>query len=145
MVNEGAKNLALIHEALAEGVALPALVKADTETLRLQGTLQKALPAIANVGTDPLVGYSTKAQDALQLAIETGLAYGETKANLEKQKAISKMEERAQEQYFRDKNRAFEKRLSSLSRNNKLGKDYFTKRFAGEMLGMGRDLYKVLR
>ena len=145
MANEGAKNLALIHEALAEGVALPALVKADTETLRLQGTLQKALPAIANVGTDPLVGYSTKAQDALQLAIETGLAYGETKANLEKQKAISKMEERAQEQYFRDKNRAFEKRLSSLSRNNKLGKDYFTKRFAGEMLGMGRDLYKVLR
>ena len=145
MVNEGAKNLALIHEALAEGVALPALVKADTETLRLQGTLQKALPAIANVGTDPLVGYSTKAQDALQLAIETGLAYGETKANLDKQKAISKMEERAQEQYFRDKNRAFEKRLSSLSRNNKLGKDYFTKRFAGQMLGMGRDLYKVLR
>ena len=145
MANVGAKNLALIHEALAEGVALPALVKADTETLRLQGTLQKALPAIANVGTDPLVGYSTKAQDALQLAIETGLAYGETKANLEKQKAISKMEERAQEQYFRDKNRAFEKRLSSLSRNNKLGKDYFTKRFAGEMLGMGRDLYKVLR
>ena len=145
MANEGAKNLALIHEALAEGVALPALVKADTETLRLQGTLQKALPAIANVGTDPLVGYSTKAQDALQLAIETGLAYGETKANLNKQKAISKMEERAQEQYFRDKNRAFEKRLSSLSRNNKLGKDYFTKRFAGEMLGMGRDLYKVLR
>ena len=145
MANEGAKNLALIHEALAEGVALPALVKADTETLRLQGTLQKALPAIANVGTDPLVGYSTKAQDALQLAIETGLAYGETKANLDKQKAISKMEERAQERYFRDKNRAFEKRLSSLSRNNKLGKDYFTKRFAGEMLGMGRDLYKVLR
>ena len=41
MANEGAKNLALIHEALAEGVALPALVKADTETLRLQGTLQK--------------------------------------------------------------------------------------------------------
>ena len=145
MANEGAKNLALIHEALAEGVALPALVKADTETLRLQGTLQKALPAIANVGTDPLVGYSTKAQDELQLAIETGLAYGETKANLDKQKAISKMEERAQEQYFRDKNRAFEKRLSSLSRNNKLGKDYFTKRFAGQMLGMGRDLYKVLR
>ena len=145
MAKEGAKNLALIHEALAEGVALPALVKADTETLRLQGTLQKALPAIANVGTDPLVGYSTKAQDALQLAIETGLAYGETKANLDKQKAISKMEERAQEQYFRDKNRAFEKRLSSLSRNNKLGKDYFTKRFAGQMLGMGRDLYKVLR
>ena len=120
MANEGAKNLALIHEALAEGVALPALVKADTETLRLQGTLQKALPAIANVGTDPLVGYSTKAKDALQLAIETGLAYGETKANLNKQKGISKMEERAQEQYFRDRNRMFEKRLSSLSRNNKL-------------------------
>ena len=145
MVNEGAKNLALIHEALAEGVALPALVKADTETLRLQGTLQKALPAIANVGTDPLVGYSTKAQDALQLAIETGLAYGETKANLDKQKAISKMEERAQEQYFRDKNRAFEKRLGALSRNNRLGQNYFTRRFAGELLGMGKDLYKVLR
>ena len=32
MANEGAKNLALIHEALAEGVTLPALVKADTET-----------------------------------------------------------------------------------------------------------------
>ena len=145
MASEGPKNLAYIQDLLAEGVALPALVKADTETLRLQGTLQKALPPIANVGTDPLVGYSTKAQDALQLAIETGLAYGETKANLEKQKAISKMEEKGQEKYFRDRNRAFEKRLGALSRNNKLGQNYFTRRFAGEVLGMGTDLYKVLR
>ena len=86
-----AKNLEYVFDRLQEGVALPALVKADTESLRLQNTLQKALPAIANVGSDPLVGYSTKARDALQLAIEKGLAYGETKANLNKQKAISRL------------------------------------------------------
>ena len=140
----GAKKLGYILDVLEEGVALPALIKADTESLRLQNTLQKSLPAIAQVGSDPLVGYSTKAQDALQLAIEKGLAYGDTKADLKKQKIISKLEERAQEQYFRDRNKAFEKRLGFLSRGTKRGQDAFTRRFAGEMLGLGPDLYRVL-
>ena len=37
-----AKNLEYVFDRLQEGVALPALVKADTESLRLQNTLQKA-------------------------------------------------------------------------------------------------------
>ena len=139
------KNLAEAQEILEQGVALPAMVAADTETLRLQGTLSKPLPPIANVGSDPLVGYSTKARDAAQLAYETGLSYADTKMMNAKMKAISKAEEKQQEQFFRNKNRAFEKRLGKLSRYNTQGRNYYTQRFAGEMMGLGRDLYKVLR
>lgn len=139
------KNLAEAQDILEKGVALPEMVAADTETLRLQGTLTKSLPAIANVGSDPLVGFSTKARDAAQLAYETGLSYADTKMMDAKMKAISKAEEKQQAKFSRSKNRAFEKRLGGLSRYNMQGNNYYTQRFAGEILGVGRDLYKVLR
>lgn len=139
------KNLAEANTVMEEGVALPAMLAADTETIRLQGTLNKALPPIANVGSDPLVGYSTKAQDAARLAYETGLSYADTKRMDAKMKAISKAEEEQQEKYFRNRDRGFEKRLGSLTRGHNARKNYYTRQFAGEVFGIGPDLFKVLR
>ena len=139
------KNLAEANEILEEGVALPAMLAADTETLRLAGTLTKALPPIANAGSDPLVGYDTKARDAAQLAYETGLSYMDTKNMDAKMNALSKAEEQGQERFFRDRDRGFKKRLGSLNRYHRGRKDYYTRQFAGEVFGMGPDLFKVLR
>ena len=139
------KNLAEANDLLEKGVALPVMLAADTETLRLQGTLNKSLPAIANVGSDPLVGYSTKAQDAAKLAYETGLSYADTKRMDAKMKAISEGEEELQEKYFRNRDRGFEKRLGSLVRGHTARKNYYTRQFAGEVFGIGPELFKVLR
>lgn len=139
------KNLAEANDILEKGVALPAMLAADTETLRLQGTLKKSLPPIANVGSDPLVGYSTKARDAAKLAYETGLSYGDTKAMDYKMRAISKAEEQQQEKYFRNRERGMEKRLGNLVRGHTARKNYYTRQFAGEVFGIGPELFKVLR
>ena len=143
-VNNTPKNLEEIFDVLGEGVALPAMEATDVDTLKRRGTLSKALPIISNVGSDPLAGYSTKALDAAQLAMETGLSYMDTRLMDAKMEAISKAEEKQQERFFKGKQRAFKKRLGGLSRYNQDGIDYFTRRFAGEMLGIGKDLYKVL-
>ena len=139
------KNLAEANAVMEEGVALPAMLAADTETIRLQNTLNKALPPIANVGSDPLVGYDTKARDAAQLAYETGLSYMDTKNMDGKMNALSKAEADQQEKFFRNRDRSFEKRLGSLNRYHRGRKNYYTRQFAGEVFGIGPDLFKVLR
>ena len=141
--NEGI-NLEYIYDDLAKGVVLPAMEASDTETLRLRDVITKQLPAIQNVGSDPLVGYSTKGIDAARLAQEIGIANAFTKGDLAKMRAISKAEDIAQRNYFASKDRAFKKRLGALSYYSTQGEDQYIKRFAGEVLGLGRDLYKVL-
>ena len=142
--NNEAINLEYIFDEIAKGVEIPAMEAGDTETLRLRDVVTKQLPAIQNVGSDPLVGYSTKGIDAARLAQEIGIANAFTRGDLAKMRAISKAEENAQNNYFASKNRAFEKRLGALSYYSTQGKDQYIDRFAGEVLGLGRDLYKVL-
>ena len=49
------------------------------------------------------------------------------------------------DKYFKQQARANKKRLGYYSRGYVKGDDAYTRRFAGEMLGMGRDLFKVIR
>ena len=142
--NNEAINLDYIFDDIAKGVALPAMQAGDTETLRLRDVITKQLPAIPNVGSDPLVGYSTKGIDAARLAQEIGIANAFTRGDLVKMRAISKAEKQAQENFFRGQNRQFKKRLGALSRYSTQGKNQYINRFAGEVLGLGRDLYKVV-
>ena len=142
--NNEARNLDYILDDIVKGVGLPAMEASDTETLRLRDVITKQLPPIQNVGSDPLAGYSTKAIDAARLAQEIGIANAFTRGDVAKMKALSKAEEQAQENFFRSKNRQFEKRLGALSRYSTQGRDQYINRFAGEVLGLGRDLYKVL-
>ena len=139
------KNLAEANDVLLEGVALPLMEATDVEALKRRGTISKALPPIANVGSDPLVGYSTKARDAEQLALETKLSYDDTRMMDSKMKAISEAESQQQEKYFRGRDQEFEKRLGFLNRAHNARKNYYTRQFAGEVFGMGPDLFKVLR
>ena len=143
-LNNEPADLAAIFDPLAEGVALPAMEAADTETLRLRGIITKQLPGISNVGSDPLVGYSTKGIDAARRAQEIGIANAFTRNDLAKMRLISRAEEEGQERFFRSRDRNFKKRLGALNRYTTQGRNQYINRFAGEVLGLGRDLYKVL-
>lgn len=130
---------------LKKGVELPSIASTDVSVLKLKDALDTRLSSMANVGSDPLSGYSMKALDAARRAQEMGIAFGVTKSQLAKQRAISNAEEKAIDNFFSQQSRANKKRLGYYSRGHTQGNDLYTKRFAGQMLGMGPDLYKVIR
>lgn len=134
-----------LPQTLEERVALPQLVQTDVDTLKLGDALNTALPPIRQLGSDPLSGYSMKAIDAARKSAEMGLAFADTKSQLKRNKYVSEAEEKQIDKFFRQQKRANKKRLGYYSRGYVKGDDAYTRRFAGEMLGMGRDLFKVIR
>ena len=134
-----------LPKTLEERVALPQLVQTDVDTLKLGDAIDTALPPLQQLGSDPLSGYSMKAIDAAKKSAEMGLAFADTKAQLKRNKYVSEAEDKLIEKYFKQQERANKKRLGAYSRGYVKGDDAYTRRFAGEMLGMGRDLFKVIR
>lgn len=134
-----------LPKSLEERVALPQLVQTDVETLKLGDAIRTSLPPLGQLGSDPLSGYSMKALDAAKKATEMGLAFGDTKAQLKRNQYVSEAEEKQIQKFFRQQERANKKRLGYYSRGYVQGDDSYTGRFAGEILGMGRDLFKVIR
>ena len=134
-----------LPKSLEERVALPQLVQTDVDTLKLGDAINTALPPLQQLGSDPLSGYSMKAIDAAKKAVQMGLAFGDTKAQLKRNQYVSEAEEKQIDKFFRAQERANKKRLGHYSRGYVQGDDAYTQRFAGEMLGMGRDLFKVIR
>ena len=124
---------------------IPEIQKTDVETLRLRSKVAASLPAMAAVSSDPLSGYSTKAADAAQLAYETGLSYDETRANLKRNKILSKAEDRMIERGMREMGKNAAKRQRAQARNRVMGRNRYTDRFAGEVMGLGKDVFKVLK
>jgi len=124
---------------------IPEIQRTDVETLRLRTGISTALPPMADVSSDPLAGYSTKGADAAQLAFETGLSYGETRANLKRRQMISKQEERMIETGMRRMGKESEKRRRGQQRNRVMGRNSYMKRFAGEVMGLGKDVFKILK
>lgn len=124
---------------------IPEIQDTSVNALKLYTLLGKALPAVQNVSSDPLVGYSTKAADAAQLAYETGLAFGETRANLKRNKLVSQGEDRAIEQGLKSMEKDSAKRMRAQQRNRVNNRNRLTDRFAGEILGVGNDVYKRLK
>ena len=121
---------------------IPEIPDTSVEALRLRTRVTAPLPGMANVSSDPLVGYSTKAADAEKRAYEIGLSYGDTRANLKRNRTLSKNEDRAIENSLRSMDKDTTKRMRAQQRNRVNGRNHFVSRFAGEMLGVGRDLYK---
>ena len=134
-----------LPKTLKERVALPELVQTDVNTLKLGDAIDTALPAIQQLGSDPLSGYSMKAIDAARRSAEMGLAFADTKAQLKRNEYVSDAEEKQIEKYFRHLEKTNKKRLGLYSRGYIQGDDAYIRRFAGEILGMGRDLFKVIR
>ena len=124
---------------------IPEIQKTDVDTLRLRSKVAAALPAMADVSSDPLVGYSTKAADAAQLAYETGLSYDETRANLKRNKMLSKAEDRMIESGMRQMGKDAAKRQRGQARNRVMGRNRYINRYAGEVMGLGKDVFKVLK
>ena len=134
-----------LPKTLEERVALPQLVQTDVDTLKLGDAIDTALPPFQQLGSDQLSGYSMKAIDAAKKSAEMGLAFADTKSQLKRNEYVSEAEDKQIEKYFKQQARANKKRLGYYSRGYVKGDDAYTRRFAGEMLGMGRDLFKVIR
>ena len=84
-------------KTLQELLALPEMQAASTDALRRQAVISKALPAIDQVSSDRLVGFSTKAADALQRATEIGIANAFTKADINRRAMIAEAQDEAVE------------------------------------------------
>ena len=125
-------------------IELPKLLPTDVAALKARDAVLKALPPISTVGTDPLVGYSTKAADAAQLAQNIGAAYDTTRSQLKRNREVSKKEDKLIERMIRSQGRNFSKRLDALHRNKINNRNRFTKRFAADLLGIDTSLYKIL-
>ena len=76
--------------ALAE---LPEIIDARTTGLRLQGTSAKALPGMTDVGSMTNV----REMEAMELARDIGLAFGESKAYEKRSQAIARAKNRMME------------------------------------------------
>ena len=123
---------------------IPSIPDTSVNALKLRTRINTALPAMADASSDPLAGYSTKAADAAQKAFEIGLSYEDTRANLKRNKMVSKGEDRAIEAGLRSMDKQTAKQMRGQQRNKINNRDRFVSRFAGEILGVGKDLYKRL-
>ena len=80
------------------GIELPGLVDTSLTGIRLLGTAAKALPAMKEAGS----GTTARQRDAAEKAYATSVAFNVTKAQLARDKAIRRLEERATERYAKD-------------------------------------------
>ena len=129
-------------KTLQELLALPEMQAASVDALRRQGTLSKALPPIAQLSSERLVGYSTKAADALRLAQEIGIANAFTRADVKRREMIAQARDQAIEQALVSQSRNTARRIKQMARGQMRARDQYIKRFAGAILGVGRDLYR---
>ena len=139
-----ARDLEKYIDRVAEGIVLPELGEKGLGQLRQQDAVAMALPPVTNAGTDPFVGFSTKARDAALYADQQRIAYAQTRAQLKRNAEVSKAEERAIDRAFKRASTRNKKVLGNVSRAYVRGRNRSAQRMAGEGLGMGPDLFKVL-
>ena len=77
---------------------LPGLVDTGVTGIRLLGTAAKALPAMKEAGS----GTTARQRAAAENAYAMMVAFNVTKAQLARDKAIRRLEERATERYAKD-------------------------------------------
>ena len=93
---------------------LPQINDAKTSGLRLQGTLAKALPGIAEAGTMTNV----RRMEAEQYAAEIGAAFDISRQQQQRSKALAKAKGRQMERYAKPKTKQAGKSGSAASRRN---------------------------
>ncbi len=93
---------------------LPQINDAKTSGLRLQGTLAKALPGIAEAGTMTNV----RRMEAEQYAAEIGAAFDISRQQQQRSKALAKAKGRQMERYAKPRTKQAGKSGSSASRRN---------------------------
>ena len=93
---------------------LPQINDAKTSGLRLQGTLAKALPGIAEAGTMTNV----RRMEAEQYAAEIGAAFDISRQQQQRSKALAKAKGRQMERYAKPRTKQAGKSGSAASRRN---------------------------
>ena len=93
---------------------LPQINDAQVSGLRLQGTLAKALPGIANAGSMTNV----RRMEAEQYAAEIGAAFNISRQQQQRSKAIAKAKGRQAERISKPRTKQVGKRASAGSRRN---------------------------
>ena len=139
-----AKDLERYIDKVAEGIVLPTIKDVGLGALKQQAAVSMALPAMSGVSSDAMYGNNPKAEEAALRNYQLGVAHGITKNQLKRNALVSKAEEQSIEKNYRRDSRLSKKRLGIISRNNVKGKNRYANRFAGEVLGIDRDLHRIL-
>ena len=139
------KNLEQYVDKVAEGIVLPKLGETGVGALKQQDAVDMALPPLRNIGSDPLVGYSTKALDAAMYAAQQRAAYAQTRAQLKRNQEVSKYEEKTIERGIKKAGRMNKTILGNISRATVRSRDSTARRMAMDGLGIDRSLFKVIR
>ena len=118
---------------------MPEMVASDVESIRLRGTLSKALPpmpAIKDMAMSP-----AKFIDAMELAEDTRAAYDFSRAYDKRMRAVAKAKDyqatKAVERRARDVNRNNSKQVRAQAMNSRR-----TYKHHAELMGMNRSIFK---
>jgi hypothetical protein len=134
-----------IYKSLEEGVELPNIKGVDVQYLDALLRARSALPRVLSIDSDKLRGFNSKEIDAAKYAQELGLAFADNRANLNRSELIARKKSLAIDRYFKALETQYRNRLALLSRSNQRNKNLFMRRFAGELLGVSSELYKIIR
>ena len=139
-----AKDLERYIDKVAEGIVLPTIKDVGLGALKQQAAVSMALPSMSSASSDSMYGNNPKAEEAALRNYQLGIAHGITKDQLKRNALVSKAEEQSIEKNHRRNTRLNKKRLGIISRQNVRGKNRHANRFAGDILGMGPSLHKIL-
>jgi hypothetical protein len=134
-----------IYKSLEEGVELPNIKGVDVQYLDALLRARSELPRVLSIDSDKLRGFNSKEIDAEKYAQELGLAFADNRANLNHSELIARKKSLAIDRYFKALETQYRNRLALLSRSNQRNKNLFMRRFAGELLGVSSELYKIIR
>ena len=130
------------NPGLPEVPELPKLDAADTETLRLVGTLSKRMPSMPGGSLQDLYGTNYRAQAQAEEARNIGIANDFTKAYVKRNEARARAKNRiAQKSAERSGKNAYQNQRRQVSSSKQREKG-ITRFVAREVLGVGPDLYR---
>mgnify|MGYP006872159428 CR=1 FL=1 len=130
------------NPGLPEVPELPKLDAADTETLRLVGTLSKRMPSMPGGSLQDLYGTNYRAQAQAEEARNIGIANDVTKADVKRNEARARAKNRiAQKSAERSGKNAYQNQRRQVSSSKQREKG-ITRFVAREVLGVGPDLYR---
>ena len=130
------------NPGLPEVAELPDIKAADTETLRLQGTLVKRMPSLPGGSLNDLAYTNYRAEAQAADAFATGQANEINKAYLRRSAAIAKAKNRQATKTVETSDREAAKTRKKQVRGSQRREKGVTKYFARNVLGVGPDLYR---
>ena len=120
---------------------LPEVRQTSTSVLRLQDTLLKRMPSIADLSLDRYYGSSARAEEAAQLAADIGAAFDIKRMIDKRSRAIQRAKELAKTRMLRE----IERQVPRTGRKMVSAQKQQEKRFVRDVarrMGLGTDLYR---